>query len=52
MRLVNSILLAFVAFVALTGDADGQRKQTVIKNRLMMWPLDFILKLLSGWNHA
>lgn len=29
MKLLNCIVLAIVAFLCLSGDADGQRKQTV-----------------------
>jgi hypothetical protein len=29
MRLLNSIILAVIAFLVLSGDADGQRKQSV-----------------------
>lgn len=29
MRLLNSIVLALIAFLVLSGDADGQRKQSV-----------------------
>lgn len=35
MKLLGSIVLALLAFLALTGDADGQRKQSVSSSRFL-----------------
>lgn len=32
MKLLSSVVLAVIAFLFLTGDADGQKKQTVSSN--------------------